>query len=371
VLRDLSRRTAGWWPPYQVVLAAFGILIGVLPGLPHIQLSPDVILAVFVPALVFEGALNLDLAALRRVALPVALLATLGVVMSIGCIGTLARLALGLPWPSAFLLGAILSPTDPIAVVGIVRRSGAPARLAALLEGESLFNDGTGVAAFTVILAAVATGHVSAAAVGLNFVLVTVGGVAVGIVVGLLGAILVRMTTHAATEVALTLCVAYGSYALAAVTGAGGVMAVVAAGVAMARVGTWGRHTERSWARLTILLNVALFTLIGIGLPAAAVLGVAGSVVAGFLILIAARLVPVYMLAFGISQRWRQLLWWGGVRGALSVALALAASNVAAVDRSVPVIAYGVVALSLLLQGAAVRPAVRLMRLGSAQPDQP
>jgi len=142
---------ADWWPPYQVVLAAFGILVGALPGLPHVRLSADVILAVFVPALVFEGALNLDLAALRRVAVPVAMLATLGVVLSIGCVGALAHFALGLPWPSAFLLGAILSPTDPIAVVAIVRRSGAPAGLAALLEGESLFNDGTGVAVFSAV----------------------------------------------------------------------------------------------------------------------------------------------------------------------------------------------------------------------------
>jgi CPA1 family monovalent cation:H+ antiporter len=366
LLRRAVSRLPGWLPPYQVVLALFGIVVGLAPGLPHPHLSSDLILAVFVPALVFEAALNLNLSALQQVIRPVALLATAGVVISVGVIGALAHLLLGLSWPGALLLGAILSPTDPIAVVAVIRRSAAPVRLATLLEGESLFNDGTGAAAFIAILAATRSGHFSLSDASLQFVLLTAGGALVGAAVGVAGATLVRRTTWAPLEVALTVVVAYGSYALAAALGVASVMSVAAAGVGMARVGRWGRDTERSWARLVLLLSVALFTLIGLGLPAYNVLGSAIPILIGFAILLASRAAPVYLLGFGIPHRWRQLMWWGGVRGAISVALALAATGQPGVDSSVPVIAYGVVVLSLIFQGSVIRPAVGMLRLNQA-----
>jgi CPA1 family monovalent cation:H+ antiporter len=361
-----AREVLGWLPPYQVVLAAFGIAVGLVPGLPHVTVSADVILAVFVPALIFEAALNLNLQALRAVALPVALLATVGVFMSIGLVGALCHVVIGLDWPSAILLGAILSPSDPIAVVAVVRRSGAPARLAALLEGESLFNDATGVTAFTAVLAAVAAGGAfSPAQAGSTFLLLSLGGIAVGAAIGLPAAALVRSTRVAPLEVAVTLVTAYGSYLLAARLGVSGVVAAATAGLTMARVATWGPDTERSWARIAIILNAILFTLIGVALPAAGVLSLAGSVATVFGILLVARVLPVNLLALGQPRRWRLLVWWGGVRGALSVALALAATGGRHVDRAVPVIAYGVVALSLLVQGSIVRPAISSLRLGS------
>jgi monovalent cation:H+ antiporter, CPA1 family len=356
-------RALPWLPPYQVVLAACGIAIGFLPGLPHVHLHSDLILALFVPALVFEAALNLDLRSLRTVVRPVALLATLGVALSIALVGSLAHYLLGLEWPAALLLGAILSPTDPIAVVAVVRRSGAPPRLAALLEGESLFNDGTGVAAFAVVLAVAAGGRFSPAGLAAGFVLLTLLGGAIGALLGIAAAEVVRRTEYVPLEVVATTLVAYGSYLAATAVGASGVIAVVVAGVAMARIGTWGPDTERWWARLAILLNVVLFTLIGLGLPGTSVLAAAGQVAIGFAILLAARFLLVYLPGLGIGNRWRQLLWWGGVRGALSVALALAASERLTAGSTVPAIAYGIVAVSLLLQGTVVRPAVRLLRL--------
>jgi CPA1 family monovalent cation:H+ antiporter len=361
--RGTITRAAAWLPPYQVVLAALGIAVGFVPGLPPLHLRSDVILAVFVPPLVFEAALNLDLRALRTVARAVALLATLGVAVTIALVGGLAHYLIGLDWPSALLLATILSPTDPIAVVAVVRRSGAPAELAALLEGESLFNDGVGVVAFTVVLAAVAGGG-GFTPFGLvaEFGLLALVGALVGAAIGLVGAAAVRRTVFVPLEVVVTTLVAYGSYLTANAVGASGVMAVVVAGVAMARVGGWGRHTERWWARFAILLNVVLFTAIGVGLPGASVVAAAAAVAGGFAILLAARLLLVYLPGLGIDNRWRQLLWWGGVRGALSVALALAASDRLTGSR-VPAIAYGIVAVSLLIQGAVVRPAVRLLRL--------
>ena len=368
MLRAVSSRLPGWLPPYQVVLALFGVAIGLLPALPPVRLNADLIMAIFIPALVFEAALNLNLTALLQVIRPVALLATAGVVISIGLIGALAHFVLGLSWPGALLLGAILSPTDPIAIVAVVRRSGAPTQLATLLEGESLFNDGTGAAAFIAILAATSSRHFSVSDASLSFILLTVAGALIGALFGLAGASVVRSTSWAPLEVVLTVVVAYGSYALAVAVGAAGVMAVAAAGVAMARVGKWGRDTERSWARLVLILSVLLFTLIGLGLPAASVINHAIPILAGFGILLGSRAVPVYLLGFGIPNRWRQLIWWGGVRGAISVALALAAAGHIGIDSSVPVIAYGIVVLSLIFQGSLIRPAVGLLRLREAPP---
>jgi CPA1 family monovalent cation:H+ antiporter len=366
LLRRASSRWSVWLPPYQVVLALFGIAIGLLPGLPHLRLDPELILGLFIPALVFEAAFNLNLVALQKVIRPVSLLATAGVVISIGVIGALTHFVIGLSWPGALLLGAILSPTDPIAVVAIVRRSGAPVQLATLLEGESLFNDGTGAAAFVAVLSATGSGHFSVPEAGLRFVVLTAAGALIGTVVGLAGAGLVRRTSWAPLEVLLTLIVAYASYALAVAVGAAGVMSVAAAGVAVAWLGRWSSGTKRSWARIVLVLSVVLFTLIGLGLPAYSVLGFAIPILLGFAILLASRAAPVYLLGFGIPDRWRQLMWWGGVRGAISVALALAAAGRPGVDSSVPVIAYGIVVLSLIFQGSMLRPVVGLLGLKEA-----
>ena len=351
----------GWAPPYPVLLLALGIAVGLVPGLPRPRLEPSLLLGLFVPALVFEGALNLDLAALRRVAGPVAFLATIGVAATIGLVAVPAHLLLGLGWTPALLLGAILAPTDPIAVVAVVRRAGAPRRLAALLEGESLFNDGTGAAAFAAILAGLAGGGVSALGLGSGFLLLAAGGAAAGALVGLAGAAAARRLHRPAAELAVTAAAAYGSYWLAALLGGSGVMAVVVAGTAMAGVKGWAAMTERWWAMAVVALNTVLFLLIGLGLPAASVLGRWPAVLAAFGILLLARLPLANLPGLGVRGRWRGLLWWGGVRGALSVVLALAAVGRPGVPDAVPVTAYGVVALSLLTQGSLVRPALRLL----------
>jgi CPA1 family monovalent cation:H+ antiporter len=242
--------------------------------------------------------------------------------------------------------------------------------VAALLEGESLFNDGIGAAAFAAVLAVVAAGQFSPVDAGLGLVWVTALGAVIGVAVGLVGGVLVKATRFAPLEVLITLVAAYGSYGLAYVVGAAGVMAVVAAGVAMARVGTWGRDTEHSWARIVIVFNAILYSLIGLSLPAAAVAAQWHLVIAAFAILLASRLLPVYVFGFETPSAWRLLVWWGGVRGALSIALAAAASGTRGVGAAVPVIAYGVVTLSLVLQGSLVRPAVHLIRSSAKTPPQ-
>jgi len=364
--------------PYPVVLAAAGVVIGLLPGGQLGHLGANVILLAFVPGLIFEAALTLDLPELRRRVLSVGLLATAGVALTVVLIGTLTHLVLGLSWASGILLGAILAATDPIAVVTLMRQMKAPSGLSAILEGESLFNDGTGVAVFTAVLATILSGAPSIGDASLRFVEITVGGTLIGLAVGFLGLLLLRFAEDAPLEILATLVIAYGSYLAADVLHASGIVAVVVAGIVVARYGSaigrlHGPQLLGFWSLLAFVLNAMLFILVGAALPASQLVPVLGFVVVVFLIMLVTRAIPVYgLLAVSairpppIPWAWRHLTFWAGLRGALSVALALSVANMAGVDSRVPLIAYGVVLLSLLIQGGLVVPVTRALRIEKA-----
>src|SRR5712691_6649890 len=159
VLRLVSRTTPT--VPYPVLLAAGGIAIGLIPGVRLPAVGPDLILLAFVPGLVFEASLAVDLTELMRRVIPISLLATVGVFLTVSAIGAMAHYGLGLDWASGLLLGSIVAATDPIAVVNLLRQVRAPLGLEAILEGESLFNDGTGVAVFSAVLGTILSGHPS------------------------------------------------------------------------------------------------------------------------------------------------------------------------------------------------------------------
>ena len=364
--------------PYPVVLAAAGIAVGLLPGGQFPRIGGSVILLAFVPGLVFEAALTLDLAELRRRLLPVGLLASVGVAMTVMLIGVLTHVVIGLSWASAMLLGAILAATDPIAVIALLRRVRAPAGLAAILEGESLFNDGTGVAAFSAVLATILTGTPSFGDASIRFVAITLGGTAVGLAIGFAGLALLRFAEDAPLEILATLVIAYGSYLAADLLHASGIVAVVVAGIVVARYGAQigrlhGPQLLGFWNLLAFVLNAMLFILVGAALPATTLLPVAGLVLIAYAIMFAARAVPVYGLlaladlrASTIPRAWRHVTFWSGLRGALSVALALSVAGATGVDSRVSVIAYGVVILSLLVQGGLMAPVMRGLRMETA-----
>jgi CPA1 family monovalent cation:H+ antiporter len=359
LLRAVSRRAR---VPYAVVLAAAGVAVGLIPGVPRQVVSPDLILLAFVPGLVFEASLTLDLDALRQVLAPVALLATFGVGITVVTLGSLVHLLLGLRLADAMLLAAVLAPTDPIAMVSVLRREGAPARLAALLEGESLLNDGTGVAVFAALVVSIGTGSPSASGVLGRFAVETAGGALVGAAVAAIGLALLRAVREPQVEILVTLMLAYGSYLAADLAGASGIIAVVVVGVTVAGAGRrMPLHSEELvdvWGVLAFVLNAILFLLVGTALPARELLPVAGTVAAAFGLMVATRALPVYGLLLAadprarrIPWRWRHLAVWSGLRGALSVALALSLTGNPHVTAEVPTVAYGVVVLSLLVQG--------------------
>ena len=376
MLRLVSRTTAT--VPYPVLLALGGILIGLVPGLTLPPIGSELILLVFVPGLVFEASLGLDLAEVQRRLAPIGLLATLGVFLTVLAIGAMAHYGLGFAWASGMLLGAIVAATDPIAVVNLLRQLKGPPGLAAILEGESLFNDGTGVAVFAAVLGTILTGQPTVGDAVLRFFFVVAVGTTIGTGAGALGVLLVRRVREAELEIMVTLVVAYGAYLAADLVGASGVVAVVVAGIAFAGYGNRTGRLQQTqllgfWNLLAFVLNAILFLLVGVALPTDRLLSVGGLVIGAYVIMFAARAVPVYGL-LGVSDlrgreipwRWRHLIFWGGLRGALSVALALSVTGRPGVDPRVPVVAYGIVVLSLLVQGGLLLPVARLLRLSSA-----
>jgi monovalent cation:H+ antiporter, CPA1 family len=381
MLRLVSRSTPT--VPYPVLLAAGGIVIGLVPGVHLPPVSADLILLAFVPGLVFEASLSLDLPELWRRVVPISLLATVGVFLTVVVIGSLAHLGLGLDWASSVVLGAIVSTTDPIAVVNLLRQVGAPAGLKAILEGESLFNDGTGVAIFSAVVGTILTGHPSTSDAVLRFAFVTGAGAAIGIAAGAAAVVLLRRVGEAELEIMITLVVAYGSYLAADVVHASGVVSVVAAGIVVARfAGRTGRLKGTQligfWNLLAFLLNAMLFLMVGIALPTTRLLSVAGVALGAYLIMFAARALPVYALlgvadvrGSSIPWSWRHMTFWGGIRGALSVALALSVATYPGIDPNVSVLAYGMVVLSLLVQGGLLLPVANLLGLRQRSPATP
>ena len=366
--------------PYPVLLAVGGIVIGLLPGLRLPPIGPDLILLAFVPGLVFEASLALDLDEMWRRVVPISLLATLGVFLTVMLIGALAHYGLGLDWASGFLLGAIVAATDPIAVVQLLRQVGAPRGLEAILDGESLFNDGTGVAVFSAVLGTILSGHPSAMDAGLRFTYVTGVGGAIGLAAGAAAVVALRRVREAELEILITLVLAYGAYLAADVVHASGVVSVVAAGIVVARYGSrtgrlQGTQLHGFWNLLAFVLNAILFLLVGVALPAQRLAAVAGLALGAYAIMLVARAVPVYGLlglagleGSSIPWSWKHMTMWGGLRGALSVALALSVATYPQVNPNVAVLAYGMVVLSLVVQGGLLLPIARL--LGLSSPDR-
>ena len=366
--------------PYPVLLAIGGIIIGLIPGVALPAIRPDLILLAFVPGLVFEASLSLDLDEMWRRVVPISLLATIGVLLTVMAIGVLAHFGLGIDWSSAIVLGSIVAATDPIAVVNLLRRVGAPAGLKAILEGESLFNDGTGVAVFSAVVGTIVSGHPSASDAVLRFLFVTGAGAAIGLAAGAVAVLLLRRVAEAELEIMITLVAAYGSYLAADVVHASGVVSVVVAGIVVARFASrtgrlHGTQLIGFWNVVAFLLNAMLFLIVGIALPATRLLTLAGAALGAYLIMFAARALPVYALlgvadvrGTSIPWSWRHMTFWGGMRGALSIALALSVANLPGVDPNVSVVAYAMVVLSLLVQGGLLLPVAQLLKLQGGPP---
>src|SRR4051794_5436543 len=271
LLLVLAYRTA---VPYPILLVIGGAGIGYIPGLPAVELPPEAVLVIFLPPLLYSAAFFSSLRDLRDNMRPIGLLAIGLVVMTTLGVGVVAHAVVDdLSWAAAFLLGAIVAPTDPVAATAIASRSGAPRRIVTVLEGESLVNDATALVAYKVALAAVLTGTFSLLDATGSFVWQSVAGVGIGIAVGAAVAEVRRVIEDAPTEITISLITPYFAYLPAEALGVSAVLAAVTSGIWLGwrapRLITSATRIQlySVWEVLTFVLNAALFLLVGLQLP--------------------------------------------------------------------------------------------------------
>lgn len=361
---------AGIPAPAAIVLV--GIAAGgMLPGDLQITLTPAT-LALFLPALIFEGAWDLDAGALRRAAVAIAVLAVPGVLVTAAAIGGAGAVAGGMTLAGAFALGAILSATDPVAVLALFRKLNVPPDLLAIVEGESIANDG--VAAVLVGTAVLlASGGANATALIWNAAFATIAGIGIGIAAALAGTPILRRFREPAVGIVVTLAVAYGAYAIATVAGASGIFACAAAGVALPRLALDKneiRSIERFWDSTAFLANAVVFLLVGLSLRLERIFNEPRLLFATVVAAIAARLLLAYALVPvrggpGAPQRgWREAIALAGVRGGLSLALALGLPRAFPNRAEILDAVFAVVFLTLVIQGWLLAPTLRRIRFG-------
>jgi CPA1 family monovalent cation:H+ antiporter len=381
--------------PYPIVLVIGGALFGFVPGVPAVKLDPNVVLVIFLPPLLYGAAFFANLNDMRA-NLRGLTLTSVGLVLVTMCAVAVVAHELidGLPWGAAFALGAVVSPTDPLSGAAIMRRLGVPRRLVSSIEGEGLFNDATALVAYRVAVAAVVTGSFSLTDAGLRFVAGAVGGVAIGLIVGWLIAEIRKRIADAQLSITVSLLSGYAAFIPADALGASGVLAAVTAGIYMgirgpsiipARTRLQGFMV---WDILDFLLNAALFVLVGLQLrPVVDGLGgysagtLAGYALAVSAVVIGARVAWLFTTPYVIraldrrpSQRARRVgagprfvIAWAGMRGAVSLAAALAIPFTTDAGTPFPArdllifLTFAVIFATLVLQGLTLPAVIRFL----------
>lgn len=376
--------------PYTVALVLAGFVATTLGDLVAVDVSPELILALLVPPLLFEATLHLPWAKLRADLVPVLLLALVGTAVGTLGLGALVHGVLDIPWEAAFAFGALISATDPVAVIAFFKSLGTPKRLSVLVEGESLFNDAVAVVAFGLAVAAAEGEGFTIGGALVDFVVVSAGGLAVGMALGyFVGAVFLAQVDDPLIETSTTLALAYGSYLLAEDFGAvigrpdlhfSGILAVVAAGLVVGTIGLDNTSPstrltlEHFWQLLTFLVNSMVFLVIGLRITPSDLLDETWAVVVALVGVLVVRVAVVYGLA-ELTERlvprryipmpYRHVMMWGGLRGAISLALVLTMSDEVFGEetvKTVEVMTFGVVLFTLLIQGTTITGLIK--RLG-------
>jgi CPA1 family monovalent cation:H+ antiporter len=331
--------------------------------------------------LLFAGALHVNLEDLLKQKRIIAILASAGVILSTFIVGTasyyaFALVGLELPYIYCLLFGALISPTDPIAVVGIMKLARAPKTLETKMTGESLFNDGVGIVVFLALLDVAVSGEASGPAIATLFVGEAIGGAVVGLALGYPAYRMLQKTNQYQVEILITLALVMGGYRLASLLHTSGPIAVVVIGLLIGNHGrrfamsdTTREHLDSFWELVDELLNAILFVLIGLVVVDISFrLDYLEAVLLAIPIVLIARFVsvglPVRFLSLfrEFSKGAILILTWGGLRGGISVALAL--SLPAGPERDAIVsITYGVVAFSIIVQGLTIRRVVESVRV--------
>jgi CPA1 family monovalent cation:H+ antiporter len=367
-----------WRIPYSTALVLAGTAIGYGGLMPAIHLDAHIILSLFLPILVFGAAIETDATHLRENARPVAMLATFGLVIITGLTGALLHGLLGLDWPLALLLGTMLSFTDTVSVLAIFRNLRVPKRLAIIIEGESLLNDGTALVLFHVMLAIVLSGEVHLRQAVGEFFLVSIGGVVIGAGLGYLASQAVSQTKDHLVEILLTTALALGAYTLAEWLHASGIMAAVIAGLVVGNYG-WRRSLSPSsqialgsfWEYAGFGVNSAVFLMLGLSVDLKHIGGYFVPILLCLLAVHGGRMIAIYVGHWVLRRwarkplplAWQHVLVWGNMKGSLSVALALALPANVPQREFIVTLIFGVVLISLLTQGLSLGKLIDVWRV--------
>ncbi len=364
--------------PYSVALVLVGLAVSVVAPRTGLEISPELVLAVLLPGLVFEAAYQMDVRELRRSFGWVVVLAAPGVLVSAAIVAVVLHLATGLRLEIAFVVGAIVSATDPVAVVATFRRLRSPARLTTLVEAESLFNDGTAIVVFLIALDAVA-GPITATDAVAGFVVTVLVSGLLGAVAGAAASQVIARVDDHLVELTISVVLAYGTYLVADELRVSGLIATVVAGAVLGsygrRIGMRARTQEALdlvWEFVAFILNALVFLLIGVATSisdlSAALPAIAWGVVAVLvgraiviygLVGIPARLAHTAAGTAAIPRGWLHVMFWGGLRGAVAMALALSLPAAFPQRALVQGIVFGIVLFTLLVQGTTAGMVVR------------
>ncbi|MDQ3937082.1 MAG: sodium:proton antiporter [Chloroflexota bacterium] len=374
VIALLARRIA---VPYSVALVIFGLAAAFFAPQLDVVITEELVLAVLLPGLIFEAAYNVDLTELRRSFGGVTLLAVPGVVLTALIVAVVLALATGLPLELGFVVGAMVAATDPASVIAIFKRLAAPKRLATMVEGESLFNDGTALVVFAIALRAV-TSDVSAVDAVTAFAGTVAFSVLIGGIIGIVAARVVATVDDHLIELTISLATAYGAYLIADLFHESGIIATVVAGIIL---GTYGRRIGMSqrtqqvldtvWEFIAFLLTALAFLLVGLAITLPQLLDAAVPIAWAVAAILVGRALAVYLLVGGtarlISDRfhpaipvsWLHVMFWAGLRGAVAVAMALSLPVDFPQRALLQEITFGVVLFTLLIQGTTTEMVIR------------
>ncbi|MCP5095494.1 MAG: Na+/H+ antiporter [Chloroflexi bacterium] len=390
--------------PYTVALVVVGLILSLFPNFLQFSVSSDLILAILVPPLVFEATLKIPWRRLKYDLVPIMSLAVGGTLIGTFIVGGIVQQFLGLPWAAAIAFGALISATDPVAVVAFFRSLGVSKRLTILLEGESLFNDGVSIVIFGLAIAAgkafnAGTGAtLTASDAVIEFIVVGFGGIGVGLFLGyIVSYIVLKNVDDHLIETATTVALAFGSFVIAEEFGLilgledvhfSGILAVVAAGLMVGNIGTQNTSPttkltlDNFWEFLTFVVNSLVFLLIGLEIEIAQLVPFFGAILVAVIAILLSRSVLIYLITAVYSrlrpQRkipipYRHVMFWGGLRGAISLALALTLTGETfGTDTAVElrVMTFGVVLFTLLVQGISIEKLINRLKLADKLPQR-
>jgi monovalent cation:H+ antiporter, CPA1 family len=367
--------------PYTVGLVIMGLFLTLLPQV-GVDIQPNLILSLLVPPLIFEGAFHLNFNDLRRNLLPILTFAVPGVVLTMIVVSIITSLGTNIPLSYTLVFGAVVAAIDPVAVIALFKTMGVPKRLEVLLEGESLLNDGTAIVLFSLVIP-IATQSASFDFLSsvVDFIRISGGGIAVGLVLGTLISQAILRIDDYLIETTLTTVLAFGSYLIAEqLFHVSGVLAVVVAGLINGNIGPEGMSpTTRIvlfnfWEYASFIANSFIFLLIGLQIDLSSLFTSWQFIMIAILGVLVARGITIYGLAWvgrDIPIQWLHVMNWGGLRGAISLALALSLPLALGQARTqLQVMTFGVVIFTLLIQGLTMGPLVRRLKLSERSETQ-